>query len=276
MIKDTTKKTSTRVRVGSEEGTGHNKRTINKRRNHGKDSGGGARKKKDEHLGTYHAVPTADTQITNKPVIESSNPFFIAVCAPETYKSRRGGGGRHERTRGNGSSEVEERDKSNVFLRQRHRTTVTRNDGGETNRPNRFIQHSRENQMHAASATATATATANTNDLEHFPSLGVNLATAPPKIKLNFKEMVIRNSPASATASATASANVSTVSEAHHTIIYPRMSPSVSLSTNNIFLAAFQKQSFDTDDDHDTDYRERFVSSALIDSCDTKYDKLYH
>jgi hypothetical protein len=62
----------------------------------------------------------------------------------------------------------------------------------------------------------------------------------------------------------------------------------VSLSSNNIFLAAFQQQSINTDDNDviedladaapppaHSNYCERFVSSALIDSCDKKYDKLY-
>ncbi|NBP66983.1 MAG: hypothetical protein EBU66_20345, partial [Bacteroidetes bacterium] len=65
------------------------KRTRNRRR---KDSGGGGdrngdgdtrvRKKKSDK--TSFIVP----EIMTKPAIETSNPFFIAVCAPETYKPR--------------------------------------------------------------------------------------------------------------------------------------------------------------------------------------------
>jgi hypothetical protein len=53
-----------------------------------------------------------------------------------------------------------------------------------------------------------------------------------------------------------------------------------SISSGNIFLAAFQKND-DHHDDYNNDYNnynesESYISSsALIDSCDKKYDRLY-
>jgi hypothetical protein len=104
---------------------------------------------------------------------------------------------------------------------------------------------------------------------------------------LNFKEMVMRNTVVGAantatTATTTATATTATAIEVKPTIIaYPRISPS--LSSNNIFLAAFQAHRDDEEDDDEAsesniDYHQQrvgFVSSTLIDSCDKKYDRLY-
>ena len=258
------------------------KRTRNRRR---KDGGGGdrsgdgggrgggdtrVRKKKSDK--TTFVVP----EIITKPAIETSNPFFIAVCAPDTYKPRlvSGGGG------GGGGEEKEKR--VNVFLRQRSRATGTHGGvGGETNYPNRFIQQLQRNSMPTVDVVEPVVAMNN----EHFPSLGSGSGSGiSSSTKLNFKEMVMRNTvvgtvTTTATATATATATGVTANDVKPTIIaYPRISPS--LSSNNIFLAAFQSPRDDEEEasESNIDYHQQrvgFVSSTLIDSCDKKYDRLY-
>ena len=290
--------------------TSHKKRTRNRCRNTIKGSGGEGgsrggdtrvRKKKSDVVPKF-IVPEI---ITTKPAIESSNPFFIAVCAPETYKPRLGGGG------GSGGGGGEEKEKRvNVFLRQRPRshTTGPHSSGSrQTNYPNRFIQHSQNNSI-LTPLENVVEPIVTSNDLQHFPSLGSGVSSSA-QTKLNFKEMVMRNTATGAgtgtgtgttgagtgtrvgTATGTGATGTATGTGATATarttnevkVAYPRISPS--LSSNNIFLAAFQAPRSDDDCDGDGDdddtienntiYQQRVVSSALIDSCDKKYDKLY-
>ena len=219
-------------------------------------------------------------EILTKPAIESSNPFFIAVCAPETYKPRLGGGG------GGGGGDKEKRE--NVFLRQRSRSrnTETHNGGSkQTNYPNRFIQHSQSKSIISPSPMANVVVEPVVlNSNEHFPSLGSGVSSSTQS-KLNFKEMVMRNtSTANTTTTTTTTAMTGSTATNEVKLAYPRVLPSLSLSSNNIFLAAFQAPRSDEDDDDDdydtsdnnnTRYTQRVVSSALIDTCDKKYDKLY-
>jgi hypothetical protein len=138
------------------------------------------------------------------------------------------------------------------------------------------------------------------SDLHHFPSLGGLKAqdAAGTPAKLNFKEMMMRTSTATATATSTSTATATSTSTSTSTstanipvVMYSKQStnPQKSLSSNNIFLAAFHNPDHDDDDDDDDDEcnvannsREcgsgsapGFVSSVLIDSCDKKYDRLY-
>ena len=246
-----------------------------------------------------------DNEIITKPVIESTNPFFIAVCAPETYKSRilssaseigtglRSGSGSGSGTGGKLGSDgiVDDRgrsSKSNVFLRHRNRNSIHNN---HNNYPNRFIHHPLLQQSRDVEYVSVNTQNDTTkvaielSNEELFPSLGKSsasaslsaTATASAGSKLNFKEMVLRNA---------ASVSEPTETKEYVSIAppptYARALPASqkSISSGNIFLAAFQKND-DHHDDYNNDYNnynesESYISSsALIDSCDKKYDRLY-
>ena len=252
-----------------------------------------------------------DKEIITKPVIESSNPFFIAVCAPETYKPRiltpgpgavgATGGSYNDVTR-KGSSCIEDRDrdrdrgvKTNVFLRHRNRNSISHLHNNNNNHPNRFIHHHLLQQSREFNTVNTQNDTTNVaielSNEELFPSLtksNVGVYSSGPT--LNFKEMVMRNAAASGSASGSGSGSGSgsirdtetkePVSILPPPPIYPRMFPSSqkTISSSNIFLAAFQKNDDNDNDDYDyNDQDSSFMSSsaALIDSCDNKYDRLY-
>jgi len=167
--------------------------------------------------------------------------------------------------------------------------------GGGTGYPNRFIHHpvlkqSREAeaiQMKATSVTNVVESIP-TNDIHHFPALGstTTSTSTSTNTKLNFKEMVMRNS----TLSSTAESNVSTVvaasssAEPAASVHYSVPSYQKTLSSSNIFLAAFQSHcgNEDADEYNDNNKCENDdiltstpASSVLIDSCDKKYDRLY-
>jgi hypothetical protein len=261
------------------------------------------------------------SDIITKPAIESSNPFFIAVCAPETYHksvatppppstsvsvidmfSSHGNGPGAGQGQGG-------RVRSNIFLRSRPRSTTTyssytNSSNSNSTYPNRFIHHPViQNSRHVETKEATPVVNVEnkdvlSTDLLHFPTLGKTDIASTSSIssketKLNFKEMVMKNSSVSATAGTEAtmkdtlnsSANVSITAFAPPRY---RIFPHKSLSSGNIFLSAFHHQSNDNnknDDDYDENCDDNnntggggggFASSSiLIDNCDLKYDKLY-
>lgn len=241
------------------------------------------------HRGRKKKVPEI---IMTKPVIESTNPFFIAVCAPETYKpkaasNRRVAGARIV-------DDVEKNNRTNVFLRQRTRNSLNNNNN---NNINRFIHHPLLQQSRDSDVSATATESQQHAVIELsneilFPSLGKPTTTTPTTTpaKLNFKEMVMKNSTAAAAAVAASESPVVVLKDSKSisstTTLCPPPPPPPpsshkSLSSGNIFLAAFQVNQTNDDDDHgyndcDTVSEKPFISSSsLIDSCDRKYDRLY-
>jgi hypothetical protein len=132
----------------------------------------------------------------------------------------------------------------------------------------------------------------NVDDKEQFPALsagtgaGVGVAT-----KLNFKEMILKNSnitysnnSSSGTVVAAAAA-VSSPPPAPKVRTEYAQQPQKSLSSGNIFLGAFYRPKGDeyvySDDDGDNGGGGGgggggdVISSILIDSCDRKYDNLY-
>ena len=250
-----------------------------------------------------------EKEIITKPVIESTNPFFIAVCAPDTYKARipssassgkvgSGSGG------GSGGGSDDRERKSNMFLRQRNRNSMNHhnhhhnnNHNNHNNHPNRFIHHPLLQQSRELECVGMNTQNETTNILieisneELFPSLGKASTASTVSTKLNFKEMVMRNSAASASTSTSVSASGS-APETNETVpilpppTYPRVVPvsHKSISSGNIFLAAFQKNHEEDNDNNDNDnndndvsesYKPFISSSVLIDTCDKKYDRLY-
>lgn len=252
-----------------------------------------------------------DKEIITKPVIESTNPFFIAVCAPETYKPRISthvSVGAADNGKNGSNSFIDERErergvKTNVFLRHRNRNTNNHhhynNNNNSNNYPNHFIHHpllkqSRESDS-LNSNTQNVTTGASTNvgielsNEELFPSLSKSsVSVSCVGTKLNFKEMIMRNA-ASISTSTTTSGGESVTKESVSALLppptYPRLFPSSqkTISSGNIFLAAFQNNHDDEDDyndDYTNDYNKpssSFISSSsvLIDSCDKKYDRLY-
>jgi hypothetical protein len=237
-----------------------------------------------------------DKEIITKPVIESTNPFFIAVCAPETYKPRvsaTSGGEQQHRDAKGGVVGVGEERKPNVFLRHRNRNSMNHNNHNN-NYPNRFIHHPLLQQSRELDSVdvgvnpqiETTNVSVELSNEELFPSLGKSSVVGCMASKLNFKEMVLRNaspmSPMASTATATATATPTVPTRCEKNV-----SSQKSISTGNIFLAAFQQNSYadaHADDDYDdavmgekesSYHKPPVYSSSLIDSCDKKYDRLY-
>jgi hypothetical protein len=241
------------------------------------------------HRGRKKKVPEL---IITKPVIESTNQFFIAVCAPETYKpkvvvsNRRVAGARIV-------DDVEKNNRTNVFLRQRTRNSINNNINRFIHNP--ILQQSRDSDVSATATESQHTVIELSNEIL-FPSLGkptptptpttTTTPTTPttPTAKLNFKEMVMKNSTAAAAAASESPVVISKDSSSKSLSSFtsscrPLPSSHKSISSGNIFLAAFQNNHNDDDeyDDYcDTVSEKPFVSSSsLIDSCDRKYDRLY-
>ena len=259
--------------------TNQQKQTRNRRRNNIKENIHGdsrGRRKGGENL-KKRELPTT------KPVIGSSNPFFIAVCAPETYVPT------VTTAVGVGNQRV----KANVFLRARPRTS---NNVGS----NHFIHHPTLQQSRHVDVPSTAAASVSSagclssSDLSHFPSLGgaksatTTVAAAAANVKLNFKEMMMRGAVAAASPDSPAAAAIPVTVPV---VVYSRQPISQKqLSSGNIFSAAFYSPQ-DGDgggDGGDGDcgggdcggggsggYESTIASSVLIDSCDNKYDRLY-
>ena len=253
------------------------------------------RRKGAENLKKKEDKTVSDTN--TKPVIGSSNPFFIAVCAPETYKPNSSPVSSSSHA---GSGVGNQRIKPNVFLRSRPRSSSTGGGGGGgggSSYPNHFIhhpalQHSRQVTTAAGSTSDSqvdapvgggAPSIISSSDLHHFPSLGGLKAqdAAGTTAKLNFKEMMMRTT-AAASACPTPCPSVSS---SVPVVLYSKQStiiPQKSLSTSNIFLAAFHHpDDHDNDDGYSDDANNAHTcgsvvtSSVLIDSCDKKYDRLY-
>ena len=222
--------------------------------------------------------------VPEKPVIGSSNPFFIAVCAPDSYKPAAVAPNTMTTTTG------QQRVKPNVFLRSRPRSAAYSNGGdggggggggggsgsgsGSGGYSNRFIHHpalqqSRQSDASVSTSAASPSSDAggyaqnnviSISDLTHFPSLGANteglaaVAAAAP-VKLNFKEMMTRSasvaSPSVASPSVVSPSVVSVASDVRSvTSVASAIIPQKILSSSNIFLAAFQ-HSVSHDDDYD-------------------------
>lgn len=298
--------------------TNQQKNTRNRRRhntntntntnhiNHGDGTGSRVRRK-----GGCEQSKKRDIPPSTKPVIGSSNPFFIAVCAPETYVSNpRPVTASVPTPVGVGNQRV----KSNVFLRTRPNTSSrsSSNIG-----PNHFIhhptiQHSRQieatspvSSSVSASTSASAPVVVSFTDLNHFPSLGggksntaaaaASTKTTPDTtVKLNFKEIMMKGESNSGGVVAPVPVAVPVPTSSSSTepkAVYSKQPVSQKqLSSNNIFLAAFHSpqasDDYDDDnvdnDDHDYDVRYKNTnshpvvsSSVLIDTCDNKYDRLY-
>ena len=295
---NTTKQTRTRNRNRRRTNITNNKE--NRTDSRGRRKGGENVKKKNE-----------EKTPTETPVIGSSNPFFIAVCAPDTYTSSitpmtpiapitpTGG--------------FQQRVKPNVFLRPRSRSTATSSysyssasassfttsaasaasasthaNGSSANAPNRFIHHPALQQ----SRNIPTTSSDNGNnivipisDFTHFPSLSATTTTDVSAnvtpVKLNFKEMMTRSAGGTSAVPVAAVSVAVPVSVAAVAATAPKTSgivPQKALSSSNIFLAAFQPTMAHADDAEADDYigsKPVLASSVLIDSCDNKYDRLY-
>ena len=258
-----------------------------------------------------HSKKTEDKP---NPVIESSNPFFIAVCSPESYKPRSSGGRRH-------NEPALVRTKPNVFLRQpsRHSSYDNGNGGGFGNGSgsgnghgsgngnghgsgtNQFIHHPRlQNERHRGGDSSVVSAVAavafrtdtipNIRDTEQFPSLSSS-STVANTTKLNFKEMVMKNtihpetaSVAVAVVAASPSASPVAAPERHS------QKTQKTLSLGNIFSSVFYGGGNDGGNDGGvgggggddggvggvgSGTGSSTISSILVDSCDRKYDNLY-
>ena len=244
------------------------------------------------------------------PVIESSNPFFIAVCSPESYKpnnnnnnNRMGGGGGGGGRRHNESAHNSIRTKPNVFLRQPSRnSSYETSGGGASSHPNQFIHHPRlQNDRQSVPITVArpvavsrpVAVTTNIHDIEQFPTLSSG-STVLNTTKLNFKEMVLKNTIAAAVAVAATISPVEVMPVAPQKYYSPVVSQKT-LSSGNIFLSAFYGSSGGDGDDGGCDGGcdgdgdggggydsfgggggvSSLSSSVLVDSCDRKYDNLY-
>jgi hypothetical protein len=103
-------------------------------------------------------------------------------------------------------------------------------------------------------------------------------------VKLNFKEMMTRSAGGTSAVVAAVPVPVPVAAVAvavpvsKTSGIVSNVVPQKSLSSSNIFLAAFQPTMAHADDAEADDYIESkpvLASSVLIDSCDKKYDRLY-
>ena len=268
--------------------TNQQKQTRNRRRNnnnsnikeniHGDSRG---RRKGGENLKKRELPAT-------KPVIGSSNPFFIAVCAPETYLPN--AAPNLATAVGVGPQRV----KANVFLRARPRTSsYSYNNVGS----NHFIHHPTLQQSRHVDVPSTVAVpasladTLSSSDLSHFPSLGgakaattTTVAAAAATVKLNFKEMMMRGAAASAAASPDTPVAAS-IPVTVPVVVYSRQTIyQKQLSSGNIFSAAFHSPQdgegegdggYGDGDGDGGGYESTIASSVLIDSCDNKYDRLY-
>jgi hypothetical protein len=275
---NTTKQTRTRNR---------NRRRTNITNNKENRSDSRGRRKGGENVKKKNDGKTP----TETPVIGSSNPFFIAVCAPDTYTPT------PTPTPTTPSGGFQQRVKPNVFLKPRSRTAAsstsssfttyataasTHSNGSGVGAPNRFIHHPALQQSRNTPTTCSPTTCSDNvipiSDFNHFPSLSATttdvVASVAP-VKLNFKEMMTRS--AGGTSAVPVPVPVA-VAVPKTSGIVSNVVPQKALSSSNIFLAAFQPTMAHADDAEADDYNESnpvLASSVLIDSCDKKYDRLY-
>lgn len=290
---NTTKQTRTRNR---------NRRRTNITNNKENRSDSRGRRKGGENVKKKNDGKTP----TETPVIGSSNPFFIAVCAPDTYTSSITP--MTPMTPMTPTGGFQQRVKPNVFLRPRSRAAAasyssassfttyaasasTHANSSSANAPNRFIHHpalQQSRNMSTTSSTTTSSDNGNNivipiSDFTHFPSLSATTTTDVSAnvtpVKLNFKEMMTRS--AGGTSAVPAAVAVAAAVPVSVAVPVPKASgivPQKTLSYSNIFLAAFQPTMAHADDADADDYIESkpvLASSVLIDSCDNKYDRLY-
>lgn len=276
------------------------KRTRNRRQTNNNNNNNANIKENRIDSRVRRRLKTKEEKITTEkqPVIGSSNPFFIAVCAPDTYKP---------------ASSVapvmptlNQRAKPNVFLRQRPRAAAASaaspyyvngggGGGGGGGYSNRFIHHPVLQQSRHTTTGDSMAACSNvggsqqpdiisSTDLLHFPSLRTNTDLAPTTApaKLNFKEMMMRTAGGGSTTTTTESETPTTPTTSMPLSNASIVVNSKILSSSNIFLAAFRPPPAETHEDVDVDVDDVgagvppiFASSILVDSCDTKYDRLY-
>lgn len=279
---NTTKQTRTRNR---------NRRRTNITNNKENRSDSRGRRKGGENVKKKNDGKTP----TETPVIGSSNPFFIAVCAPDTYTPA-------PTPTTTPSGGFQQRVKPNVFLRPRSRAAAsstssfttyataasTHSNGSGVGAGNRFIHHPALQQSRNTPTTCSPTTCSDNgnnvipiSDLTHFPSLSATttdvVASAAP-VKLNFKEMMTRSAGGTSAVAVPVVVAVAAVPVSKTSGIVSNVVPQKALSSSNIFLAAFQPTMADADDAEADDYIESkhvLASSVLIDSCDKKYDRLY-
>jgi hypothetical protein len=296
---NTTKQTRTRNRNRRRTNITNNKE--NRTDSRGRRKGGENVKKKNEGK-----TPT------ETPVIGSSNPFFIAVCAPDTYASSATPTPIAPIAPITPTGGFQQRVKPNVFLRPRSRAAAsstsssfttyataasTHSNGSGASAPNRFIHHPALQQSRNTLTTCSPTTCSDNgnnvipiSDLNHFPSLSATttdaIASVAP-VKLNFKEMMTRSAGGTSAVAVAVPVPVAVpVAVPKTSGIVSNVVPQKALSSSNIFLAAFQPTMAHTADDAEADaddaeaddYIESkpvLASSVLIDSCDKKYDRLY-
>ena len=272
-------------RSGTGTGTGTGELKNTRRRHHPQKRSRNQPKKKEDASVPVPVVSVDSSVFDSKPVIGSSNPFFVAVCAPESYVPS-----------------VNPQRTSNMFLKPVLSGNYSRRgpSSSGSNTINHFIHHPaiqndrmRENCVINTANVASASASASASVVfikEQFPSLSCSASNSIPsstvsvQSKMNFKEMVMKT--------------VSNV--APTTSVAPSMRV---LSSGNIFLGAFtynesnnnnnnndndndNDNDIDNDNDNDNDneityngsrkqVKESTISSILVDSCDSKYDRLY-
>jgi hypothetical protein len=269
--------------VGGDAATKNTRRRIQQKRTRNKNGGAGGG-------GGGHLKKPEDKP---NPVIESSNPFFIAVCSPESYKPKMGGNG------SGGGRRLNEppvhaapiRTKPNVFLRQPSRHLSYDSGTGTGSGSNQFIHHPRlQNERQRGDSTASVIGVVsstfrndtipNIRDTEQFPSLSSTSAVLNTT-RLNFKEMVMKNTN-------TVSQSDSVPEKPLTVEVLPPQKYQKLLSSGNIFSSVFYGGN-DRCDDVETHSGEGegegggggggggglSISSVLVDSCDRKYDNLY-
>ena len=212
-----------------------------------------------------------------------------------------GGGGRRHNEPAHNSI----RTKPNVFLRQPSRNssyeTSGGGGGGASSHPNQFIHHPRlQNDRQSVPITVArpvavsrpVAVTTNIHDIEQFPTLSSGSTVLNTSSKLNFKEMVLKNTTAAATQPVISPVEVMPVAPQKYSPVVSQKT----LSSGNIFLSAFYGSSGGDDggggdgdggggdgDGGGGGGYDSFggggggvvSSSVLVDSCDRKYDNLY-
>ena len=217
--------------------------------------------------------------------IVKTNPFLVALLSTtktEPVKNSFNGNGN-----GNGNG-------SNVFLNHRNPSSFhkqKRNENTDSVKMNYFIhntsiQNDRRNSSVLNNNTCDVPTIINTNDTEQFPVLGVSGKQSSNNNNkvLNFKDIIMKQTTLDVigTAPVPVPVPVPVVAAARSV---PPVRP---LTRGNIFLGAFYKTDDDGDDGDghgdghsDSDGHSdghghgRIITSALVDSCDRAYDKLY-
>ena len=209
-----------------------------------------------------------------------------------------GGGGRRHN---DAPHPVPIRTKPNVFLRSRPSSYDTVNGHGHVtssgSSPNQFIHHPRlqnDRQRGDSSASVSSVAVSsvavfrndtipNIRDTVQFPSLS-STSTVLNSSKLNFKEMVMKNTTTVSQSQSESAASATVVSVPEKPLPLPSQKSQKTLSSGNIFSSVFYGGGGGDGDgggdgggggDGDGDGGGSSISSVLVDSCDRKYDNLY-